>query len=266
MSSKNDATERDSITFRRLLPHIKSTDVDLAEAYAYPSGYEHPWVRANMVSSADGGAVGTTGRTRELSSDVDRRVMGTLRGLCDVVLVGAATARMEGYRPLRPRAAWRELREGRPGAPRIAVVSRSLDLPKSLLTEEPEAPRPLVITVPGAPAERRKHVAEHVELVVVDGDSVSPRCVIDTLAERGLYRVLTEGGPHLLAEFVAAELLDELCLTTSPLFLGSGAPRIVAGGPGTPGAPEDLPRQNTPLRIAHLLESDGNLFARYVRD
>lgn len=266
MSSKNDATGRDSITFRRLLPHTKSTDVDLAEVYAYPSGYERPWVRANMISSADGGAVGATGRTRELSSDVDRRVMGTLRGLCDVVLVGAATARMEGYRPLRPRASWQELREGRTGAPRIAVVSRSLELPKSLLTEEHEAPRPLVITVPGAPAERRKHVAEHVELVVVDGDSVSPRCVIDTLAERGLYRVLTEGGPHLLAELVAAELLDELCLTTSPLFLGSGAPRIVAGGPGTPGAPEDLPHKNTPLRLAHLLESDGNLFARYVRD
>src|SRR5699024_6856952 len=144
--------------------------------------------------------------------------------LCDVVLVGAATARMERYRPLRPRAAWRKLREGRPGAPRIAVVSRSLELPKSLLTEEPEAPRPLVITVPGAPTERRKHVAEHAELVVADGDSVSPRCVIDALAERGLHRVLTEGGPHLLAEFVAAELLDELCLTTSPLFFGSGAP------------------------------------------
>ena len=205
MTGKNDATEREPITFHELLPHTGSTDVNLAEAYAYPSRTKHPWVRANMVSSADGGAVGTTGRTRDLSSDADRRVMGVLRGLCDVVLVGAATARVEGYRPLLPRAAWQELREGRPGAPRIAVVSRSLELPESLLTGGPEAPKPLIITVPGASAERRESLAKHVELVVVDdGVSVSPRRVIDTLAERGLYRVLTEGGPHLLAEFVAA--------------------------------------------------------------
>lgn len=265
MPSKDNAAARTPVTFRELLPHTGRTDVDLSEAYAYPPS-ERPWVRANMVGSADGGAVGTTGRTRDLSSDADRRVMGVLRGLCDVVLVGATTARVEGYRPLRPRAAWRELRAGRPEAPRVAVVSRSLDLPESLLAGGTETPRPLVITVPGAPAERREHVAERAELVVVDGVSVSPRCVLDTLAERGLYRVLTEGGPHLLAEFVAAGLLDELCLTTSPVFLGSGAPRIVASGPGTPGAPEDLPHKHTPLRIARLLEADGNLFTRYVRD
>lgn len=266
MSSENDAGRREPITFHELLPLPGGAEVDLAEAYAYPPGTQRPWVRANMVSSADGGAVGTTGRTRDLSSDADRRVMGVLRGLCDVVLVGAATARVEGYRPLRPRAAWRGLREDRPGAPRIAVVSRSLELPESLLTGGADTPRPLVITVSEAPAERRERVAEHVELVVVDGVSVSPRHIIDILAERGLYRVLTEGGPHLLAEFVAAGLLDELCLTTSPLFLGSGAPRIVASGPGTPGAPEDFSRKNTPVRLARLLESDGNLFARYVRD
>jgi riboflavin biosynthesis pyrimidine reductase len=77
--------------------------------------------------------------------------------------------------------------------------------------------------------------------------------------------VLTEGGPHLLAEFVAAGLLDELCLTLSPHLLGSGSPRIVAGGSGTPGAPEHASVQSTPVRLAHLLEAEGNLFARYLR-
>src|SRR5699024_3652825 len=83
--------------FRKLLPHIKSTAVDMAEAYAYPFGHERPWVRANMISSADGGAVGTTGRARELSSYVERTVMGSLRVFWEMVLVGAATACMEWY-------------------------------------------------------------------------------------------------------------------------------------------------------------------------
>ncbi|MBB5491111.1 pyrimidine reductase family protein [Nocardiopsis metallicus] len=252
--------------FRELLPVPGRDDVDLAQAYAYPSALDRPWVRANMVASADGGAVGPSGRSRDLSSDPDRRVMGVLRGLCDVVVVGAATARQEGYRPVRPREVWAKLRAGRPATPRIAVVSRSLAIDEELLTTAPEDARTIVFTVADSPAERRAFVAEHADLVVVEGVSVSPGHVVDALSERGLYRVLTEGGPHLLADFVEAGLLDELCLTVSPHLLGSGSPRIVTGAPGTPGAPEHVSAKSTPVRMAHLLEAEGNLFTRYLRE
>jgi riboflavin biosynthesis pyrimidine reductase len=75
------------------------------------------------------------------------------------------------------------------------------------------------------------------------------------LAERGLTRVLCEGGPTLLAALLAAGGLDELCLSVSPIAAGPGAGRIVAGQPW-PGAP-------VPLRLTGLLEEDGALFARY---
>lgn len=113
---------------------------------------------------------------------------------------------------------------------------------------------------------RRRAMEEYADIVVVDGESVTPAHVVDALAERGLYRVLTEGGPHLLADFVEAGLLDELCLTLSPLLLGSGAPRIVAGVPGAQGNPAHPPAPSTPVRLAHLLEARGNLFARYTRE
>ncbi|MEE2037260.1 pyrimidine reductase family protein [Nocardiopsis sp. CT-R113] len=256
----------DPVVFRELLPSPGAADVDLADAYAYPTDPDRPWVRANMVASADGGAVGPSGRSRDLSSAPDRRVMGVLRGLCDVVLVGAGTARKEAYGPVRGRKAWEGLRAGRAPTPAVAVVSRSLDLPDTLLTEAPEDARTLVFTTRHAPAERRRRVGRYADVVEVDGESVTPAHVVDGLAERGMHRVLTEGGPHLLAEFVAAGLLDELCLTLSPHLLGSGSPRIVAGGPDTPGAPATGPLRSTPVRIAHLLEAEGNLFARYVRD
>ncbi|MEV2277315.1 pyrimidine reductase family protein [Nocardiopsis sp. NPDC049922] len=251
--------------FRQLLPE-PGADVDLATAYAYPDDLDRPFVRANMVSSVDGGAIGPSGRSRDLSSAPDRRVMGVLRGLCDVVLVGAATARVEGYAPVRPREVWEPLRRGRPGTPPIAVVSRTLDLPEALLTSAPEDARTIVFTTASAPRERRERVRACADLVVVDGLSVGPEHVVNALGERGLFRVLTEGGPHLLAEFVGAGLLDELCLTLSPRVLGSGAPRVVAGGPGTPGAPTRASVRNTPVRMAHLLEAEENLFARYVRE
>ena len=266
MSSTHAAGSSEPARLRELLPDPEHTDVRPEEAYAYPTDLTRPWVRANMVASADGGAVGPSGRSRDMSSEPDRRVMAVLRGLCDVVVVGASTARHEGYKPVRPREIWAELRAGRPATPRIAVVSRTLEIDDELLTTAPDDARTLVFTVENSPADRRAFVAEHADLVVVDEYSVRPRHILDALSERGLYRVLTEGGPHLLAEFVAADLLDELCLTVSPHLLGVGSPRIVAGGPPVPGVPGVDTQRTTPLRLAHLLEAQGNLFTRYLRD
>ena len=67
------------------------------------------WLRANMVSSADGAAA-LDGASAGLSSDTDRQVFALLRTLSDVIIVGAATARAERYKPARPREPWRDLR------------------------------------------------------------------------------------------------------------------------------------------------------------
>ncbi|WP_017557606.1 pyrimidine reductase family protein [Nocardiopsis baichengensis] len=242
--------------FRALLP-APSAQVDLAALYAYPAALDRPWVRCNMVSSADGGAWGPSGRTAELSSPADRRVMGVLRGLCDVVLAGAATARIEGYRPVRPREVWGRLREGRPDTPSVAVVTRTLDVHPDLLAGAPGDAPTLVFTTADAPEGRVRAAKDAGAEVVVAGDrSVEPAAVVRALAERGLYRVLCEGGPHLLAEFTAAGLVDEVCLTTSPHLLGPAASRIVAG---------DAPSHTADLRLGHLLESEGTLFSRYTR-
>ncbi|GAA1115581.1 pyrimidine reductase family protein [Nocardiopsis composta] len=242
--------------FRALLPE-PGGEVDLAARYAYPDGLDRPWLRCNMVSSADGGAWGPSGRTAELSSPADRAVMGVLRGLSDVVLAGGATARIEGYRPVRPREVWAGLREGRPATPSVAVVTRTLDLHPDLLGSAPKDAPTIVFTTDSAPPERLRAAAEAgAEVVIAGEESVSPVAVLQALGARGLNRVLTEGGPHLLAEFTSAGLVDELCLTTSPHLLGPAASRIVAG---------DAPSHTAPLRLEHLLEADGALFARYTR-
>ena len=81
----------------------------LAELYAYP---RERWLRANMVSSADGAGF-LDGRSEGLSSEDDRRLFRVLRVLADVILVGAGTARTEGYKPARRREALAALRAGR---------------------------------------------------------------------------------------------------------------------------------------------------------
>jgi riboflavin biosynthesis pyrimidine reductase len=229
---------------------------DLPRLYAYPDGR---WLRANMVTTADG-AASLNGVTQGISSDTDRRVFALLRTLCDVILVGASTVREEKYKPARSRELWSHLRDGRPPTPPIAVVTRRLDLdPDSpLITAAPRDARTILITTAGAPASRRDQLARHAEIIIAGQDTVDLTAAVDALAGRGHRRMLTEGGPQLLAGLVAAGLLDELCLTIGPLLAGPGAERIVAGPASAAG-----PR---PLRLAHVLEDEGFLLCRYARN
>ncbi len=111
---------------RQLLPTY-AEDVDLHEAYRYP--VDRPWLRANMVTSLDGSAV-KDGRSGGLGGPADKEVFGVLRSLCDAVLVGAGTARAEGYRAPRAKEAHVETRResGQRPAPVLVLVTRGLDL------------------------------------------------------------------------------------------------------------------------------------------
>jgi riboflavin biosynthesis pyrimidine reductase len=82
---------------------------------------------------------------------------------------------------------------------------------------------------------------------------------VDSLAERGHQRISCEGGPHLLAQLADEGLLDELCLTVSPLLACPCAGRIVAGGLPMPGG------GTMPFTLAHVVEDEGYLLCRYVR-
>ncbi|MFF6793399.1 pyrimidine reductase family protein [Streptomyces filamentosus] len=231
---------------------------ELADLYAYPED-SGVWLRANMVSSLDG-AGQHEGRSQPLSSETDMRIFGTLRGLADVVVVGAETVRQEGYRPARARDAFaaRRAAAGQGPAPVIAVVTASLDLDLSLpLFASPLVPT-LVLTGASAPAERIAAVRDAgVEPVLAgDGAGVDPARAVALLAERGLRRQLTEGGPRMLGQFAAAGVLDELCLTLSPTMTAGEAQRI-AHGPSL--------AHPTRFGLASLLEQDGFLFSRYRR-
>lgn len=225
---------------RRLLPE-PSDSVDLREAYTVDADRH---VRVNFASSADG-AVSVDGKSKGLSSPADRDLFHLLRAMSDVVLVGAGTARAENYGGARES-------DGR--IPTIAVVSRSLDLdPGSRLFTDTQVP-PIVVTCADAPADRREALASIADVVVAGTEVVDVTDALDQLAERGLRRVVCEGGPHLFGWLVAAGALDELCLTLAPLIAGGRAGRIVAGLEG--GAVE-------PLRLEQVLEEDGHLFLRY---
>jgi riboflavin biosynthesis pyrimidine reductase len=235
---------------------------ELGAAYAYPeraNGGPGTWLRANMVSTLDGAAQ-HDGRSQPISSATDMRIFGTLRALADVVLVGAETVRQEGYRPARARAEFATARAaaGQGEAAAIAVVSASLELDFSLpLFTSPLVPT-LVLTGAAAAPDRVAAAEKAGARVVVAGDGmgVDPARAVQALADLGHTRLLAEGGPRLLGQLVAAGVLDELCLTISPMLTVGDAQRI-SGGPSMA-----VPRR---FELVSLLEEEGFLFSRYCR-
>lgn len=240
---------------QRLLPLPYAADVDLDEAYWIDApGRQH--VRGVMIATADGAAQ-AEGRAGGLAGPADKRLFALLRRHADVLLVGAGTARAEGYGGHRLSAegrAWRR-RQGLAEVAPLAVVSRSCSLdPAGPLFTDTEV-RPLVLTCADAPAERVAALSERADVLVLGEAAVDVAAALDVLAERGFRRVNCEGGPTLLAEVLAAGRLDELSLTMSPLLLAGPALRITQG---------PLVEPPARLELAHVLEEDGFLFLRYA--
>lgn len=238
---------------------------ELAAAYAYPElgpgpGTPEVWLRANMVSTLDGAAQ-HDGRSQPISTATDMRIFGTLRALADVVIAGAETVRQEGYRPARVRDEFAGMREaaGQGPVPAIAVITASLDLDFSLpLYTSPLVPT-LILTGAAAAPDRIAAAEKAGARVVIAGDGVGvdPARAVRALAELGHTRLLTEGGPRLLGQLVAAGVLDELCLTLSPMLTAgarSASPGAVGRGAGAvrtglPAGGGRIPLQQVPQGV-----------------
>lgn len=200
---------------------------------------DRPTVVANFVETLDGiVAMDTRGATGggEVSgfSPTDRFVMGLLRALADVVLVGASTIRASERATRNPgdvfpecEHAFLELREelGLAAAPSTLVVTASGDL-------DPELPAfkgsgmPIIIAAPPPAAARLRgegfgpNVA--IEAVMATGPETLP-AVVDIAWRRGARVILSEVGPHLFASLAAANLVDELFVTVAPQLAGRDA-------------------------------------------
>jgi riboflavin biosynthesis pyrimidine reductase len=226
----------------------------LASYYGNGAARLHPVLRANMVTSADG-AVSVDGRSRGLSGPADRMLFTVLRSMADVILVGAGTVRVERYRPVQADEIWTALRPPGAPVPAIAVVSGRLNLePGShLLTGAAPDAQTIVITTAAAPADRRAAIARHARVIEAGRDQLDLAAAVAALRSFGYANIVTEGGPTLLGQLAEGGLLDELCLTTSPLLTAGHASRSII-------SPAAIVAR---MSLAHVLTDSGFLFSRY---
>ncbi|MCC7077078.1 MAG: dihydrofolate reductase family protein [Acidimicrobiia bacterium] len=236
--------------------------MDIEELYAdvaRPAPPNRPWLALNMVASMDG-ATSLAGRSGGLGSPEDRSIFHVLRGAADAVMVGAGTARVEEYGPVRVTGDIREARtrRGQLPTPRLVILTRSVGLdPSSPMFTDADPSSPTTVVAPAdADADRLAAVARVGEVVTAGTGGADVPAALGELRSRGVEFVLCEGGPSLNADLATLGCVDEVNLTLAPLALGGTAKRIFAHA--------DLV-QPLEFELAHSFAAANHVFLRYVR-
>ena len=222
--------------FQRLLPDCVDglTAEEIASEVPKRPPSDRPFLAVNFVATADGRAT-IAGRTGPIANRADHELFHALRTRFDAVMVGAQTVRVEGYGRMQQRA---------------ILVSRSLHVPPDVGLLRAPSNRVIVLT-PSHDAELEPSAAEVTYLREGDLATAMRRL----RAEHGVDSVLCEGGPQLLADLLAAGVVDELHLVYASKLAGGPNPLTILTG-----APLDPPLD---LTLVSLHESGGYLFARY---
>ena len=178
-----------------------------------------------------------------------------------MILVGAGTTRAEGYRPpqLYEEAQGFRRTRGQQARPRLAIVTRSLDLDPDMAIFDDDRPdtRPLVISSHRSWDERGGDLTERADRIAAGDEEVDLSDALAQLADRGFARLLCEGGPSLNGQLVSGDLIDEWNLTIAPLLVGGDSTRA-AVGPMPGGPPPDMTLDRVWLR-------EDYLFCRWIR-
>ena len=221
---------------RQLLPYA-SDSVNLREIYGAPRSRHssgRPSIGLCMVMSIDGSTV-VEGKSTLLSNPADRDVLIALRSAAETIVVGAGTIREEMYEVPSKKGL------------RVGVVTRTgkMDLNTNLFKSG--------VGFLIMPEDAKQPDTEFdLEIVRAGKGNVDLQLAMSQLP--GTF-VQLEGGALLNASMFAANLVDEINLTISPMVTGADSPRLANGAPPL----------YSDYEVAHILEDNGFMFIRYLR-
>lgn len=247
---------------QRLFPTSKAQvpPMDIYDDVEFPDGHGHrPYVALNMVSTVDGKTTLDEGRVKgPIGSPVDRQLMGRLRIAVDAVVRGASTVRNSPYYPGVPvQLEHRRIDRGLDRQPLAIVVTATGDLPLDAPFFREAPRRPLVVAPDHIAPDRLRSIQTAADVVTAGSDGVDFPAVLQVLrTERGISRLLSEGGPTLNYEFLRADLLDELFWTVAPKLSGNRNDLTLIHGSAVL---QPLPE----LELMSAFAGDSELFLRY---
>ena len=242
-----------------------------------PRAYPH--VFSNFVSTLDG-VVSLSAKGHASGGDIsgssaqDRMVMGLLRAIADVVIIGSGTLGVDRRHVWTAEAIfpaladeYRQLRKalGRSSAPLNVIVSGSGEVDLRLpVFASGKVPALIVTTTAGAKRLLKQSLPDSVAMRAIPGSRagvIPAGAVLDAVGRVNPgKRILVEGGPRLLGDFYAEGLLDEQFLTLAPQIAGREAgDRRLSLVMGKAFAPRD------PLwgKLVDMRRGGSHLFLRY---
>jgi 5-amino-6-(5-phosphoribosylamino)uracil reductase len=193
---------------------------------------ERPYTLLSCALSLDGYLGSASTRRLELSNDADFDRVDAVRASCDAILVGAATVRNDNPRLLVRSQARRDERAARGLAPspiKVTVTERLWLDARADFFATGDAEK-LVYCTSSRVADARSRLGP-VATVVDGGQPVKMSRLSEDLGDRGVERLMVEGGGKVHTQFLTGNLADELQLVVAPFFVGdSRAPRFVRDG------------------------------------
>jgi diaminohydroxyphosphoribosylaminopyrimidine deaminase / 5-amino-6-(5-phosphoribosylamino)uracil reductase len=169
-------------------------------------------VVGQIGQSLDGRVATETGHSHYINGPAGLAHLHRLRALVDAVVIGVGTALADD-----PQLTVRRVAGPQPA--RVVIDARGrLSAGAKMLAKD--GVRRLVLTSAGA----KPPLPSDIEIVGIsktDGQ-IAPAAILAALAERGLRRVLIEGGADTVSRFLAAKCLDRLHIIVAPIILGSG--------------------------------------------
>lgn len=193
---------------------------------------DRPYVLLSCAMSIDGYIDDATDERLLLSNDADFDRVDAERAQVDAILVGANTIRQDNPRLLVRSPARREARtaQGLPASPIKVTLSAQGDLdPDAAFFTAGDTDK--VVYCATATADKAAERLAGVATVVPAGDPVDLARALADLSDRGVRRLMVEGGSSMHTAFLTAGLADEIQLVVAPFFVGDGrAPRFVNDG------------------------------------
>ena len=204
-----------------------------------------PHVTVNAAMSADGKIALPSRKGVRISNEEDMRRVHELRAGCDAILVGVGTVMMDD-----PKLTVKREHVGGPNPLRVVLDSDG-STPDAAAVLDGSAPT-LIATNTSCTKTFR-----NAEVVRCGEDEVDVPKLLDILAERGVKRLLVEGGSTVNWSFFRAGLVDELLVFVGDLVIGGHSAPSLVGGEGVARV-EDAVRlrlkKATPLGNGVLLE------------
>lgn len=205
-----------------------------------------PYVIINCAMSIDGKIALATREQTRISNEEDMKRVHMLRHECDAVLVGIGTVLTDD-----PKLTVKEKYVKHPSQPLRIVLDSSFRTPKNAEVMSNDAPTLIVTTC-------REFKKENIEAIKCGEEKVDLKKLMNTLYEKGIKKIMVEGGETIIWEFLKNSLADELSVFVAPIIIGGTQSPALAGGEGAL-----LPEEIIKMKLGELKKLGNGILLKF---